>query len=327
MSKYYTFVGEIDGNIYHRYIENGERHIDIVKMYPYEIFLKDGNGDYNSLYSEKLTRYEFDTIPALKKFIYDSGRDNIYGNTSPVQQFIASEYPDEIKMSELLYVIFNFDLEVEHEHSFPEPKLANNEILSVSYEVRVGKGESKQFYMGTLPYTGKDKKTIIKIFDNERDLIKGFIGAINEHQPDFMTNWYGDVFDIPYLVHRTIKVLGKEIANTISPFGKYSKKCITENKYSPFFSFNIFGITNLDYMELYKKYSPDKQESYRLDHIAEVEIGENKIKFPEYKNNLMNLYLGRYDIAPETKKETLNEKDRWCRLRTILKNKLDIKYV
>lgn len=326
MTKYYTFVGEIEGNIYHRYIENGERHIDIVKMYPYELFLKDVNGDFNSLYSEKLTRYEFDTVSDMKKFIYDSGRDNIYGNMSPVQQFIAGEYPDELKMDELLYVVFNFDLEVEHENNFPEPKLANNEILSVSYEIRVGKGESKQFYMGTVPYTGKDNKTTTILFDNEKDLLKGFIKVINDTQPDFMTNWFGDVFDIPYLIHRSMKVLGKKDTNDISPFNKYSKKCISENKFSPFFSFNIFGITNFDYMELYKKYSPDKQESYRLDHIAEVEIGENKIKFPEYKNNLMNLYLGRYDIEPSVEKETLNEKDRWCRIRTILKNKLEIKF-
>lgn len=327
MSKYYTFVGEIDGNIYHRYIENGERHIDIVKMYPYEIFLKDLNGEYNSLYDEKLKRYEFDTISELKKFIYEAGRDNVYGNTSPVQQFIASEYPDEIKMSELLYTIFNFDLEVEHENNFPNPKDAINEILSVSYEIRVGKGLSKKYYMGTIPYTGDDKETETMVLNDERELIQKLIDVIHECQPDFMTNWYGDFFDIPYLVHRSLKVLGKEKTNMISPFGKYSKKCISENKFAPFLSFNIFGITNLDYMELYKKYSPDKQESYRLDHIAEVELGENKIKFPEYKNNLMNLYLGRYDIAPETPKETLNEKDRWCRLRTILKNKLDISYL
>ena len=245
MSKYYTFVGEKENMIFHRYIENGERHIDIVKMYTYELFLKDMNGEHNSLFGDKVRRYEFDDITSMKKFIYDNGRENIYGNMSAVQQFIANEYPDEIKMSELLYTIFNFDLEVEHEFNFPEPKLAINEILSVSYEVRVGKGKVEQYYMGTIEYTGDDTITKTTIFKDEKELIQGFINAIIEIQPDFMTNWYGDVFDIPYLMHRSKKVLGSDITNTISPFSKYTKKGVTENKFAPYFSFDIFGITRI----------------------------------------------------------------------------------
>jgi DNA polymerase elongation subunit (family B) len=40
--------------------------------------------------------------------------------------------------------------------------------------------------------------------------------------------------------------------------------------------YDIVGIAQLDYLELYKKYTYSKQESYRLDYIASEELGDKK---------------------------------------------------
>jgi hypothetical protein len=51
----------------------------------------------------------------------------------------------------------------------------------------------------------------------------------------------------------------------------------------------------LDYLELFKKfgYSYGAQESYNLDHIASVVLGEKKLSFEE-SGSLRNLYKDDY---------------------------------
>ena len=87
-------------------------------------------------------------------------------------------------------------------------------------------------------------------------------------------------------------------------------------------SYKILGCTVLDYQELYKKFSPDKHESYRLDYIAEQEEVGRKITYEEYGNSLMRLYRGEWDIDPSRDPETLSKKDRMAQLRTRLKARL-----
>ena len=39
---------------------------------------------------------------------------------------------------------------------------------------------------------------------------------------------------------------------------------------------DIVGIANIDYLDLYRTFTYTNQESYKLDHIAFVELGERK---------------------------------------------------
>ena len=45
-------------------------------------------------------------------------------------------------------------------------------------------------------------------------------------------------------------------------------------------TYNIRGVAALDYFDLYRKFTYSAQESYRLDHIAKVELGESKAGNP-----------------------------------------------
>ena len=46
--------------------------------------------------------------------------------------------------------------------------------------------------------------------------------------------------------------------------------------------FDVGGVTQLDYLDLYKKFTYKAQESYRLDYIAEVELGQKKLDHSEF---------------------------------------------
>ena len=43
---------------------------------------------------------------------------------------------------------------------------------------------------------------------------------------------------------------------------------------------NILGVSVLDYFDLYKKFTYVRQESYKLNYIAKVELGESKLDNP-----------------------------------------------
>ena len=45
---------------------------------------------------------------------------------------------------------------------------------------------------------------------------------------------------------------------------------------------DLRGISTLDYLELYRKFTYTNQESYRLDHIAFVELNERKLDHSEF---------------------------------------------
>lgn len=134
-------------------------------------------------------------------------------------------------------------------------------------------------------------------------------------------NCYG--FDIPYLVNRLNNVFGENYANNLSPFYGKARNCIRAcHNNEGQNSYRILGFTVLDYQELYKKFNPDKQESYKLDYIGEVEGVGRKIDYSEYGNSLMRLYRGEWNIPATADPETLQEKDRWARMRGIIRDKL-----
>lgn len=112
------------------------------------------------------------------------------------------------------------------------------------------------------------------VFDDEKDLINKFISDIKVLGPDIMTGWYfnpsedGDGFDLPYIINRSRK-LGIDI-NTLSPFNEvdYDQR---------FRRLNIAGIVVTDMLSLYKSFTFGKKESYSLDYIANLELGEGKL--------------------------------------------------
>ena len=50
------------------------------------------------------------------------------------------------------------------------------------------------------------------------------------------------------------------------------------------YAYDVSGINILDYLDLYRKFTYSNQESYRLDHIAFVELGQRKVDHSEYEN-------------------------------------------
>lgn len=192
---------------------------------------------------------------------------------------------------------------------FPNPDEASDEILSITVKVF---GEKKSYGFGLRPYEINGSQKHLKFDDdegeqpyeeeyfhceNEKDLIKRFIKFWEKIDPDIITGWYIEGFDIPYLINRSRKILGKPFTNKLSPFSTETPEGIkpkTIGTVRKINSFTILGCTIFDYVNIYKNFSLEVLESYKLDFVAQREVGQKKVVFSEFDDNLMKLYQGDF---------------------------------
>ena len=162
------------------------------------------------------------------------------------------------------------------ENGFPEIKAADEPLLCITV-----KNQSNKAIMvwGVADYTNDRKDVRYIQCDDETDLLKKFIDFWSSIQPDIVTGWNVQFFDIPYLCNRIDKLFGEDVVKKLSPWGYVNEENVyqygrQQQKY------DIFGVACLDYLDLYRKFTYTNQESYRLDHIAFVELGERKNENP-----------------------------------------------
>ena len=148
----------------------------------------------------------------------------------------------------------------------------------------------KTHVFGCEPYFRNSDDVLYYQCGHELNLCKQFLDFWQENCPDVISGWNINFFDIPYLVNRFRKLLGDDMTNKLSPWGRIDEREVNVmNKKN--ISYTLVGVSALDYIDLYKWYAPGgkSQESYRLDHIANIEIDESKLSYEEF-DNLHQLY-------------------------------------
>jgi DNA polymerase elongation subunit (family B) len=224
-----------------------------------------------------------------------SGR-YIFGNKNYLQQYITQKFPRDIEFKRELIDVGTIDIETEYEDGFPTPSEASQRILSITYK------SSKDDTYRVWAYGDFDReKALIQPVAfyrcrDEASLLNKFLDFWGSESacPDVVTGWNIRFFDIPYLVNRTAKILGVESIKRFSPWGMVDYRQITRRGKSED-TYEIKGVEQLDYLELFQKfgYSYGAQESYKLNHIAYVVLGDKKLSFEE-SGSLKNLYKDDY---------------------------------
>tara|TARA_B100001250_G_scaffold365975_1_gene347034 strand:+ start:1110 stop:3626 length:2517 start_codon:yes stop_codon:yes gene_type:complete len=230
-------------------------------------YLKSQSGTYRSLYGDKLKKVNFWTGDDLQN-------GNVFESDVPLEtRVLVDMYPDSNESSKGQREVY-FDIEVEVKDGFPEPKRADNKITAIAlYDKTMDKYSC--YVLGDVPNTD-----VVESFKSEEELLQRFYQKYLEINPTILSGWNVDGFDIPYLYNRTVKVLGHQIANCLSPIGRvfYVER---QDK------FRIAGVSVLDYLRLYRKFTFTQQSSYRLDYIGQLEVGLGKI---DYEGSLQDLY-------------------------------------
>ena len=286
----YTSVHIFKGKVYVRGIENGQpvKYIDRYKPY---LFLNTKKpSKYKSVFGQTVDRMDFDSIWEAKEFMkqYENVEGMpIYGMTNFMYPYIYDNFKGDIKYDREKISVVSLDIENKIGEEDIPTSLATtpNEITAVTIS-----RNGKKAVFGCKDFVPhKDNITYYKCRD-EAHLLTKLIQVWNspEFSPDVITGWNIEFYDIPYLIGRIIRVLGEEEANKLSPWGRLRPYEI-EVKGKKVTSFEIIGITALDYLPIYKKFSFKVQERYSLDHIAQEELGIGKIDYSEY-NGLNDLY-------------------------------------
>ena len=217
----------------------------------------------------------------------------VYGNNNMVAQFIAEAYPGEITYNLKHIRVGNIDIEVASDDGFPHPEQANHPIISIAYK----DNQSNVFHVWGLgnydcTKTELDTDALIQYrkCESEGELLQKFLIFWQNNTPDIITGWNIRLFDIPYMINRTLKVCGEETTKLYSPWKIYKYRQIGI-KGKSMDAYEIYGIAQMDYFDLFQKfgYTYGNQESYALDHIAHVILGERKLSYEEH-GSLHTLY-------------------------------------
>ena len=294
MSNFYTNVQSYAGKILYRGIMDGKRVKQKIDYEP-SLYLpaKAGKGTHKSLDGLDLVEKRFDSIyearEYYKKYEDVHGAPKIYGNTRFEYAFIADQHPGMVDWDQEKVSVAIVDIEVGSENGFPDPYLANEPITAIAITYING----KTYVFGCGDYVVQEDEVYVKCKD-EWTLCKKFLMLWMEKCPDVITGWNTKFFDIPYLVNRFRKILGEDDTKKLSPWNFISERKTNING-RMLIAYSFIGVESLDYIELYKWYAPGgkSQESYRLDNIANVELGEGKISYDEY-DNLHQLYRLNY---------------------------------
>ena len=288
MTNYYTNVASVGNNILYRGIKNGRR-VKLKIGYSPTLFLPSKKPtQFKSLEGEYLEPMKFENIREARDFVkrYEEVSNfKIYGQTRYEYAFIADENKGMVdwNMDDISVAIC--DIEVGSENGFPDPYQANEPITAIC--VTFLKGSTTVFGCGD--YVVQGNETYIKCSD-ETELCKRFLAFWQEHYPDVLSGWNTKFFDIPYLVNRFRKILGEEETKKLSPWNMIGeRKAVVNNR--ELIAYDMVGVSSLDYIELYRWYAPGgkSQESYKLDNIANVELGDSKLSYDEF-DNLHALY-------------------------------------
>ena len=212
---------------------------------------------------------------------------NVFGFDQFQYSFISDNYRGMVDYDLDKIKIGYIDIETSSENGFPDVRSANEEVLAISYRC----GKSFKVY-GCQEYTPAEGVQYIHC-ENEKRLLENFVLDWSMDYPDIITGWNSRFFDIPYLVNRIVKILGGKMANKLSPWGWYKENEITLFGNRKQQIFDLVGISSIDYMDAYKKFTYVNQESYSLNHVAYAELGEKKIDYSEYAS-LHELYKTNY---------------------------------
>jgi len=282
--RFYTNVQMVGDHFLIRGYEDGKHFATREKFYPTLFVDSKRKSKYRTLDGKSVETVEPGTVRECREFMknYNEVENfNIYGNERYIYQYISDKYPEvEVKFDIEKIKLTTIDIEVASENGFPDVESAAEEVLLITLQDYTTK-QIRTWGRGA--YNNKQENVIYKGFNTEHELLTSFINwwMIEDNTPEVITGWNSKLYDIPYLCRRIDRILGEKLKKRMSPWGLVTEE-ETHIMGRKHISYDIGGVSQLDYLDLYKKFTYKAQESYRLDYIASVELGQKKLDHSEF---------------------------------------------
>jgi DNA polymerase elongation subunit (family B) len=262
--------------------ETGDRIDAEFDFRPFLYLEKEGSSDATSIFKTALLKKSFENSIERKRFVDNTSNNRIFHNLGPEQQFLIEMYKEQNnkpEFSQFPLKIFLLDIEVDtsSDSSFPTPERAAVPInLITVYDTLTKTTHTwglKENYTPTLP------DCIYHRCKDEQELVLQFVDFWKTDYPDIASGWNSSGFDFPYIINRFMKLFGDDFVNQLSPVNTVRSRRVFTDKGKETTIWSISGIALIDYMDLYKTFSPGEKESYGLNYISEIELGEGKIAY------------------------------------------------
>lgn len=258
--------------------KDGKRVVYDLTYNPY-LYVEDSRGTHTSIFNTKLVKKQFGTSFDRNKFIKESGIKRIFENFSVTQQYLLDTFwrdNEDLEFSRHPLKIFHIDIETYSVDSFPSTENPTHTVNVITCHDSL----SDKFYtFGLKPYSGNNTKVKYIHCRNEKELFIKFIEFLEQDYPDIITGWNTEFFDIPYLINRCAKLLGEDQTKRLSPTGRVYFRDVMGKFGNQQRRYYIEGISLIDYLDIYKRFTLKEHESYKLDRIAEIELGQNKVDY------------------------------------------------
>ena len=279
MSRLYSNVTLLGDSILCRGYENGDP-VSFKEIIKPTLFVPSPKGKWKSLTGEKMTPVVQDGARRAREFIEkykDVNNFEVHGYERFVYQWISEKYPGQLRFNMSDMKIITIDIEVACENGFPDVEASQEEMLCITIkDLATGK---------FITWGTREAKvdTEYRVFWTEQEMLADFHKWWCSNTPDIITGWNCNLYDIPYICRRLERVLGEKWQKSLSPWNKVNmREVYIQGRRN--LAYDILGVSILDYLDLYRKFTYTNQESYRLEHIATVELGEGKLDHSEFEN-------------------------------------------
>ena len=279
MSRLYSNVTLLGDSILCRGYENGDS-VSFKEIIKPTLFVPSPQGKWKSLTGESMTPVKQDGAKRAREFLEkykDVDNFEVHGYERFVYQWISEKYPGQLRFNMSDMKIITIDIEVACENGFPDVEASQEEMLCITIkDLATGK---------FITWGTREAKvdTEYRVFWTEQEMLTDFHKWWCSNTPDIITGWNCNLYDIPYICRRLERVLGEKWQKSLSPWNKVNmREVYIQGRRN--LAYDILGVSILDYLDLYRKFTYTNQESYRLEHIATVELGEGKLDHSEFEN-------------------------------------------
>lgn len=289
MAEFYTHVYANSSGIYYRGYADQKRVKQKIRDYRPSLFVPTNeHTEYKTIYGQPVKKMTFESVPEAYEFTRSNScldHDYVFGNTRYQFTWISDTFNDHIQFDMNLIRKVVIDIEVDSSRGFSNPSDPFAPIITITLSYR-----NKFYVFGVKPYRSSRPDVQYILCSDEADMLTKFIYFWKKIDFDILFGWNTDQYDIPYIVNRIERVLGKGQSRQLSPW-----EIIRDTKVNfrgkQIDTYDIVGIVSLDYIDLYRRYMP-KAESDALKFVAELELGDTKV---EYEGTLHEMYTKDYN--------------------------------
>jgi DNA polymerase elongation subunit (family B) len=256
----------------------------------YLFYYPDPKGKYRSIFNETLARVHSKNYKEFQKEQRIHSSQRLYeSDINPIFRCLEENYLGK-DAPKLNVAFWDIEVDFDPERGYAAPDDAFMPITAIAVHLQ---------WLDTLVCLAVPPKTLTMeqaqeqvkdfpntiLFEKEADMLDTFLNLIED--ADVLSGWNSEGFDMPYTVNRIIKTLSKEDTRRLCLWDKFPKKREYEKFGKTAITYDLIGRVHVDSLELYRKYTYEERHSYRLDAIAEYELGETKT---QYEGTLDQLY-------------------------------------